>query len=646
LHPALKRIADRFGPRQKSAAQQYAGHLLLGLAMRRISNDEKQGARLAIYLALQHPLLLLAIFLTSTGAAVFDGGTMGIIAIAVSSVTGGETADLSGFGVVGEWAQGLRDSIGAASFFVVLVVAAITAQLLRSLMQFSGFWCTAKLRKQLSYEMQMRLARDLMRMKYASVIRYPGGKLSSYVRSASKSAELVLAFNRLLSAFLTVLVYVIVLFWLSWKMTLAALLVVSLLSLALFMIITRVHHYSEEARKESLELDKHQFEIMQSPRLLRIFGREDYAIARIREYLSSGLEYMRRAGVWRLSMEPLLDSAGIVFGGVFLLVSFVLAGQDYMTVLPIVLSFLIVLNRMIGQVKMLNKARGSVITLLPYMGQTHKIFKDAERNRSKRGGDPVEAVREGIRFVEVSFRYAKAAEPAVSDVNLWIPKGGTVGIVGPSGSGKTTIVDLIMGLQSPTSGRIEVDGRDLTCLDSRSWRQLLAMVDQDMMLLNDSVDENVRFGSEHIDSDAVRRALEVAHCTEFVRGFPEGIDTVISDRGINLSGGQRQRLALARAVASQPEVLILDEATSALDSVSEGFIQDSLRKLKGECTMIMVAHRLSTVSDADQIFVMEGGKVRERGTHSELLAMGGLYRTMWDMQSRTGESRREAAVLS
>jgi subfamily B ATP-binding cassette protein MsbA len=210
--------------------------------------------------------------------------------------------------------------------------------------------------------------------------------------------------------------------------------------------------------------------------------------------------------------------------------------------------------------------------------------------------------------------------------------GTTTALVGSSGSGKSTLIGLVMAFNRPTSGRILIDGRDLADLRLGEYREQLASVLQESFLFDGTIAENVGYARPGASREEIMEACRVAHCDEFVSHFPEGYDTIVGERGVKLSGGQRQRVSIARAILSKPRILILDEATSSLDSESEQMIQDGLRQLRQGRTTFVIAHRLSTIRSADQILVIEAGEIVERGTHTELLAVNGRYRQLYDKQ--------------
>jgi ABC-type multidrug transport system fused ATPase/permease subunit len=264
-------------------------------------------------------------------------------------------------------------------------------------------------------------------------------------------------------------------------------------------------------------------------------------------------------------------------------------------------------------------------------------IREIKRQATEDDGDgartALPTLRGDVRFDHVGFEY-HAGVPVLTDVSFDAPAGSTTALVGSSGSGKSTLISLIMTFNRPQSGRVEVDGHDLTAVRLRDYRGHLGIVLQDNFLFDGTVAENIAYARPEATRAEVEEASRLAHCDEFVQGFPDKYETVVGERGVRLSGGQRQRVAIARALVANPRILILDEATSSLDSESEGLIQEGLRRLRAGRTTFVIAHRLSTIQSADQILVLEGGVIVERGTHAALLALGGRYRQLYDKQYR------------
>jgi subfamily B ATP-binding cassette protein MsbA len=252
-----------------------------------------------------------------------------------------------------------------------------------------------------------------------------------------------------------------------------------------------------------------------------------------------------------------------------------------------------------------------------------------------------------IDFENVTFRYATTKRDALRNMTLHIEPGKTYALVGASGAGKTTVLSLILRLYDPTSGAVKIDGRDLRSITQKSLRDQIGLVTQETFLFHDTIFNNILFGALDATQEQIYQAAQAAYAHEFIMAQPKGYQTVIGDKGCLLSGGQQQRLAIARAILKNAPILLLDEATSSLDSESELQIQKALAKLAAGRTVIAIAHRLSTVLSADQIIVMDSGRIKEIGTHAELLGKSGYYRRLYDHQFNRlqKESETETGIL-
>ena len=272
------------------------------------------------------------------------------------------------------------------------------------------------------------------------------------------------------------------------------------------------------------------------------------------------------------------------------------------------------------------------------LDRLREVRRVAREDAGEEGKARLESPAGTLTFEDVSFEY-KDGEPVLRGVSFVAAAGSTTALVGSSGSGKSTILNLVLAFHRPRSGRILVDGRDLATIRLGDYRSHLGVVLQDNFLFDGTIAENILYARPHAPREEVEAAARLAHCDEFVAKFELGLDTIVGERGVKLSGGQRQRVAIARAVLANPRILILDEATSSLDSESEAMIQDGLKRLRQGRTTFVIAHRLSTIRSADQILVIEGGQVVEKGRHAELMAKNGRYRDLHDRQYRLEEDR-------
>ena len=300
----------------------------------------------------------------------------------------------------------------------------------------------------------------------------------------------------------------------------------------------------------------------------------------------------------------------------------------------IILVFLLFLARMAPLMTQAQQAYQGYIMELSAIELIDNVI--AEHEAHKEGGPDQNhqftGINDAIRFDCLSYQYPDADTQALKDIDIIIKRGQMVALVGGSGAGKSTLVDLLCGLRRPTKGRILIDDQALSQFALHSWRQKIGYVTQDVIIFNDTLRNNLLFAHPEAEDSDVRHALKLAYLDEFVDSLPEGMDTVMGEGGVRISGGQKQRLAMARALVGNPELLLLDEATSALDNESERIVQKAIDSIASEFTIVVVAHRLSTVRQADQICVMENGEIIERGTYDELRVKGGRFAKLHDLQ--------------
>jgi len=300
--------------------------------------------------------------------------------------------------------------------------------------------------------------------------------------------------------------------------------------------------------------------------------------------------------------------------------------------IAVIVALLFILYRSMPRISSINTLRQNLVTSFAALHSVKQSMDNAAARKVINGSIGFNSLNRNIEFKKVDFSYDGSGQ-VLHATSFVIEKGKMTAIAGSSGAGKSTIIDLILRFYDPVSGSIQVDGIDLKELDLKTWRKTIGVVSQDIFLFNDSVSYNIGLGDPNITMDQIQEVSRRSYAHEFIQQLPDGYETRIGERGWNLSGGQRQRLALARAILRNPEILILDEATSSLDSESEQLIQRYINEIRGTCTMVVVAHRLSTIQSADKILVLQSGQIVEEGTWDHLLAKGGVFTNYHNLQS-------------
>lgn len=428
-----------------------------------------------------------------------------------------------------------------------------------------------------------------------------------------------------------IIFYFATLLLISWQLTLFTLVIVPIMGWFMGFVGRKLKAKSIKAQSMWSDTMSLVEETLGGLRIVKAFCAEEKMNRRFDAINTSYREQVRRVNTRQQLAHPMSEFLGTVlivivlwFGGMLVLNNMTLSG-------PMFIYYLVMLYSIINPLKEFSKASYNIPKGLASMERVDKILK--AENPIKEKADPVRiaSFEHSIEFRNVSFRYGE--KWVLRDINLKIEKGKTVALVGQSGSGKSTLVDLIPRYYDTQEGQVLIDGVDVRDLCIHDLRMLIGNVNQEAILFNDSFYNNISFGVESTTQEQVERAACIANAHEFIMASEQGYDTNIGDRGGRLSGGQRQRVSIARAILKNPPILILDEATSALDTESERLVQDALEKLMKTRTTVAIAHRLSTIKNADEICVLHEGRIVERGSHDELMALNGYYRKLHDLQS-------------
>ena len=417
----------------------------------------------------------------------------------------------------------------------------------------------------------------------------------------------------------------------SWQLTLFTIIFVPIFGWFMGFVGRKLKQKSIKAQALWSDTMSQVEETLGGLRIIKAFCAEEKMNERFDKVNTAYRNDIMRVNIRQSMAHPMSEFLGTVmivivlwFGGVLVLNNHVLSG-------PIFIYYMVILYSIIQPLKEFSKAGYNIPKGLASMERVDKILQAEVSIKEKDNPEHIQSFEHQIEFRNVSFRYGE--QWVLRDINLTIPKGKTVALVGQSGSGKSTLVDLIPRYYDVQEGEVLIDGINVKDLGIHDLRQLIGNVNQEAILFNDTFYNNISFGVDNATQEQVEEAARIANAHEFIMQSEHGYDTSIGDRGGRLSGGQRQRVSIARAILKNPPILILDEATSALDTESERLVQDALERLMKTRTTVAVAHRLSTIKNADEICVLHEGHIVERGTHDELLQLDGFYKKLHDMQA-------------
>jgi subfamily B ATP-binding cassette protein MsbA len=427
----------------------------------------------------------------------------------------------------------------------------------------------------------------------------------------------------------------VIMAFISWRLTLITLATAPLLILGIRTVLQRLRRHSRLWHEEQAELTATVTERLGAMKLIRAYGGEAGETAFFTDQADRYRKRVRRTQRYSSLTSPVSE----VFGGLVIILIIWAAANPSVSGVTLgpaaTIGFLVAALKIMSPIKSISQFPTSWAIAIT---SAERVFEILDRSSTEVDApDAVPARFEhDIVFDRIGFAY-EPARPVLQDLSFTVPKGTRVAIVGPSGSGKTTLLELLPRFHDPGMGEVRLDGVPLPGLQRGSLRGMLGVVSQDTVLLNDTVFFNIAYGRPGASREQVEAAARAANAHEFIAALSGGYDTLLGERGTRLSGGQRQRIAIARALLRDPPILLLDEATSALDTESERLVQDAIDRLMQDRTVLVVAHRLATVLDADEILVLDAGRLVERGSHQSLLAENGLYRRLYDLQFRGAE---------
>jgi len=516
---------------------------------------------------------------------------------------------------------------------LAMSVSVVALIILKNAAVYGGSLASNDLNRKLAAHLRLEGLRILLDVDLAYYTQTKVGDLINHLNvEVNRTTIAVRTLARIAISAITILVFIGILLWASWQLTIIAAFALGLVALVNQTAVRSAKVFGAELSEYSRNYSSRIVEILSGIRLVKGTANEEDEYDIIAKLIADREVSEYRSQLLFAGIAPINEVCSIVA-----LISVAAVGRmvmaDQLEVFSsILLTYLLVLFRMLPAIGQLNSARSQLANVGPSVVVVSEFLRRDDKPFMHSGHRPYTPLQSGIEFKSLSFTYPGHPKQVLNEIDLYLKKGTTLALVGASGAGKSTLADLLPRFYDPTSGSIQIDGHDLKTLEIKSFRRRLGIVSQDTFLFNATVRENLIYGRPQATDEEIEDAMHRANAYEFIEALPQGLNTLIGDRGVLLSGGQRQRLAIARALLQDPDILILDEATSALDTISERLVQKAIDELSRDRTTLVIAHRLSTVQNADQIAVLDQGRVVETGTHAELLHKGGYYAQLCAIQ--------------
>ena len=573
------------------------------------------------------------VFLLGVLTGFLEGASVGLIALSVIVITGGDQCLPQIANVIEYTGLGLcaPDSYDKEKMFIMLLIMGAAGQLIKAATQYLASVIQAYLQSNVIYYLQSRVIDHMMSLHYHQLSLYSAGDKQQFITNSQAASVVLNVLNSTVVTLFTFICYFVLLVVMSWQLSVFSALILAVVSLAILPLIRRLAHIGRQIIRNGVKLAKTSIDYFQAVKLIKLYGNDTRVSSVIKETIWRGNKLAREGTIITSVLAPVQETVIILVGVGVLLIGHYDVFESLSQPLPSLLGYVMVLYRCGGRLTELNIIRATLSKAMPKVAYVADFLNVSDKLVQRTTGERVPKDWQTISIEHLSFSYG--SEQVLEDVSLTIKRGERIAVVGPSGSGKSTLIDLIAGLHDPTQGLVRIDEVKSVEALPDSWFSLFSVVSQNDLILDTTVKENLLFPNPEATNEELERACRIAYAHDFITALDQGYDTPLGERGSKISGGQIQRIALARAIIKNTSILILDEATSALDVLSEKNIVKAVQSLDEDRTVLMIAHRLSTVVNADRIIVLENGRIVDQGHHEELRSRPGLYKKMWDTQS-------------
>ena len=531
------------------------------------------------------------------------------------------------------WTNGLILRETAKETLQVLCISILIIFLLKNVFLYLKNITLTIVQFRLITELRNKLYIHFHKLSLSFFNQHKSGELTSIVVNdvANMRQALTIGFQRIFVEPINIIAFTALLFIISWKLALIAITIIPLAGFVIVNISRSIRRKSRRTAVKIAGITNIITETLTSMRIVKAFAMEDYEVDRFSNETRNYYNLIFRRARLRSLAPPITETMGVIIGVALLWVGGTevlnaqgLTSEDFIRFILIMFSGLQPIRSLSNVFAEIQVGAASAERVFVILDNPPTIVDEFD-------AVIIDTFEDKIQINDVSFKY-ESDDTVLKNISFEIEKGSSVALVGSSGAGKSTLADLIPRFYDVNQGAIEIDGQDIRHVTLNSLRRLMGIVTQETILFNDTIKANIAYGQKDVDDKQVIAAATAANALEFIEELPEGLDTVIGEKGVKLSGGQRQRLAIARAIMKNPPILILDEATSALDTESERLVQEALGTLMTDRTVLVIAHRLSTVTNADKIIVLEKGQIKEMGTHDELIQKNGLYSNLYNVQ--------------